>query len=116
MQQQILAKELGANSVFLSKWELNHAPVHPKYLNAVISFLGFIPKLKSNFDRLGTRTQLWRIENMVSMQEFVKKLDISKEEIQRIEQARHCKIDTQMESKINHFLKKSLTSSYAMPA
>ena len=109
--QHILAKEIGANSVYLSKWELNHPPVHPKYFNVLIDFLGFIPKLKSTYDRLGTRTQLWRMENKVSLNKFAEILNVQKEEIQRIEQVQHCKIDSQTETKINRFIKKKPISS-----
>ena len=106
IQQQVLAKELEANSVYLSKWELNHTPVHPKYLNDVITFLGFIPKLKSTFDQLGTRTQIWRIENKTTLKVFAEMLNIPKEEILRLEQSRYCKIDAQTEAKIISFMKK----------
>ncbi len=88
--------------------------MHPKYLNAILNFFGFTPKLKSTFDRLGTRTQLWRIENKITAKEFAEILNIPKEEIQRMEQARHCTIDIQIESKINCFLKNRAFSSFTM--
>lgn len=96
----------------LSSWELNSQTIHPKYLESIIIFLGFIPKLTSNFDVIGMRVKLWRTENFISIEEFSRMVTIPEEEIKKIEQARYCKVDKIRNRKINYFLKrnKSITS------
>ena len=110
LSQSALAKVFGVNGVALSMWELNRKPVHPKRFNAVIDFLGYVPKKSSKFDKLGTRTQLWRLQNDVSLQEFSELLNISVEEITRIETARYCKIDREISETITSFINTPLIS------
>ena len=105
LSQAVAAKFFGVNGMCLSSWELNRETIHPKYLEPILEFLDFIPKLKSNFDKLGTRTKLWRIQHSISMDDFLIMVGIQKEEILKIEQARYCKVDKKVVSKINTFLK-----------
>ena len=111
LSQAVAAKFFGVNGMCLSSWELNRETIHPKYLEAIIEFLGFIPKLKSNFDKLGIRTKLWRLQNNVEFEEFLSMINSPKEEILKIEEARYCKVDKKTEIKINTFLKNKTTSS-----
>ena len=111
IKQETLAEQFGVNGVALSNWELNRKPIHPKRFKDIIDFLGFIPEASSKFDRLGTRTQLWRLQNQVELKEFLYMIDIPKEEILKIEEARYCKVDKKTEIKINTFLKNKTTSS-----
>ena len=110
LSQATAAKFFGVNGMCLSSWELNRETIHTKYLEAIIEFLGFIPKLKSNFDKLGIRTKLWRLQNNVGFADFLSMINISKEEILKIEEARYCKLDKNTEIKINTFLKNNTTS------
>lgn len=100
ISQEALAKQFGVNGVALSMWELNRKPVHPKRFQSVIEFLGYVPKKSSKFDKLGTRTQLWRLQNDVSLQEFSELLSVQIDEVTRIETARYCKIDNRVSKAI----------------
>ena len=100
IKQETLAEQFGVNGVALSNWELNRKPVHPKRFHDVIDFLGFIPNKHSVFDKLGTRTQLWRLQNGVSLDEFLSLFNLKDEDISKIETARYCKIDTKLEDVI----------------
>ena len=95
MGKQTLAKTLGVHAMNLSMWELNRKPPHPKYLKDIFDFLGYVPTLKSTFDHLGTRSQLWRMHNHINLIDFALMTDVSEEEIQKIENARYCKKSTQ---------------------
>ena len=111
IQQQTLAQRFGVQPMYLSMWELNRKPPHPKYLTPILDFLGYVPKLKSTFDQLGTRSQLWRIHNNISLIDFALMADVPLEEIQKIEQARYCKMDSETKKKIERLLKTNITSS-----
>ena len=63
----------------------------------MIDFLGFVPNKYSSFDKLGTRTQLWRLQNNVNLEEFISMFNLEREEIIKIETARYCKIDVELE-------------------
>lgn len=106
ISQEALAKLFGVNGVALSMWELKRRPVHPKRFQSVIGFLGYVPKKSSKFDKLGIRTQLWRLQNDVSLQEFSELVNISIEEIIRIETARYCKIDDKVVVAIDSLIDK----------
>ncbi len=95
----------------LSSWELNRKQIHPKYLEAIIQFLGYTPKLKSKFDKIGMRTKLWRIQHSITLDDFSVMIAIPKEEIIKIETARYCKVDKKTERKVNQFLIVNLTFS-----
>ena len=110
ISQEALAKEFGVNGVALSMWELKRKPVHPKRFQSVIDFLGFIPKKSSKFDKLGTRSQLWRLQNNVSLLEFSELVNVPIEEITRIETVRYCKIDAELETKISEYIKHPISS------
>ena len=110
ISQEALAKQFGVNGVALSMWELKRKPVHPKRFLSVIDFLGYVPKKSSEFDKLGTRTQLWRLQNDVDLQEFSELTNIPLEEITRIETARYCKIDNKVSVVINSFIKDPISS------
>lgn len=111
LSQAKASKFFGVNGMYLSSWEINKKTIHPKYLESIIEFLGFIPKLTSNFDKIGMRTKLWRKQHFVSMDDFLRMVNIPKEEILKIEQARYCKIDKKIELKINSFLNSNTTFS-----
>lgn len=110
ISQEALAKQFGVNGVALSMWELNRKPIHPKRFQSVIDFLGYVPKKYSNFDKLGTRTQLWRLQNNVGFEEFISMFNLEKEVILKIETARYCKIDTELETKISEYIKHPISS------
>lgn len=111
ISQEVLAKQFGVNGVALSMWELNRKPVHPKRFQSVIDFLGFVPKQSSLFDKLGTRTQLWRLQNNVSFDEFINLFNLEKEVISKIETTRYCKIDTELETKISQYIQAPISSN-----
>lgn len=112
ISQESLAKQFGVNGVALSMWELKRKPVHPKRFQSVIDFLGFIPKKSSKFDKLGTRAQLWRLQNDVSLEEFSELINVPVEEVIRIETARYCKIDNKVSKSIEELIKNALSLSY----
>ncbi len=109
IKQETLAEQFGVNGVALSNWELNRKPIHPKRFNTVIDFLGFVPKKQSTFDKLGTRTQLWRLQNEVSLGEFVSLINLEKKDVIKIEQARYCKIDSKIEQIITALIQKPIS-------
>lgn len=104
IKQEALAKTFGVNGVALSSWELNRKQIHPKRFNKIIDFLGYVPKKHSEFDNLGIRTQLWRLQNNVSITEFSQMIHIPKKEIIKIEQARYYKKDIELEKTITNFI------------
>ncbi len=109
IQQEILAKKLNVNSVALSNWERNKKSPHPKHFNIIIDFLGFVPKKQSHIDKLGIRTQLWRLQNNTTLEEFASELNIPIEIIMRIEQARHCKLEEGTIKRILSFINKPIS-------
>ncbi len=111
ISQESLAKDFGVNGVALSMWELKRKPVHPKRFQSVIDFLGFVPKKSSRFDKLGTRTQLWRLQNDIDIQEFSELTNIPVKEITRIETARYCKIDNKVSKSVEKLIKNSFVIS-----
>lgn len=115
LSQATAAKFFGVNGMCLSSWEINRQTIHPKYLEPIIEFLGFTPKLTSNFDKIGIRTKLWRKQHSVSMDDFLSMINIPKEEILKIEQARYCKVDKKVALKINSFLRSNTTFSVRHP-
>jgi DNA-binding XRE family transcriptional regulator len=115
LSQAVAAKSFGVNGMCLSSWELNKKTIHPKYLESILDFLGFTPRLKSDFDKIGIRTKLWRKQHSVSMDTFLQMVNLPKEEILKIEQARYCKLDKKTETKINTFLKNNATSFATHP-
>ena len=115
LSQATAAKFFGVNGMCISSWEINRQTIHPKYLEPIIEFLGFTPKLTSNFDKIGMRTKLWRKQHSVSMNSFLSMINIPKEEILKIEQARYCKVDKKVALKINSFLKSNTTFSVRHP-
>ncbi|MGY0408223.1 MAG: helix-turn-helix domain-containing protein [Polaribacter sp.] len=104
IEQQDLAKQFNINSVALSQWELNRKPPHPKYFTQIIEFLGFTPVLKSDFDRLGIRTKLYKIQRNISLKEFVKEINISRELLYKIEESRHCKLEAKVKRRIEQYI------------
>lgn len=114
ISQESLAKDFGVNGVALSMWELNRKPVHPKRFQSVIDFLGYVPKKSSKFDKLGTRTQLWRLQNDVSLQEFSELVNVPIEEIIRIETARYCKIDKRFSESVGKLITHPLKLSHLL--
>ncbi|WP_288954738.1 helix-turn-helix transcriptional regulator [uncultured Polaribacter sp.] len=104
IKQETLAKQFGVNGVALSSWELNRKQIHPKQFNKIINFLGYVPQKQSEFDSLGIRTQLWRLQNNISITEFSEIINIPKKEIIKIEQARYYKSKKDLEEKIKLFL------------
>lgn len=81
IKQETLAEKFGVNGVALSNWELNKKPIHPKRFDTIIKFLGFVPQRKSEFDKLGIQTQLWRLQNNVTLTEFSQMINIPQKEI-----------------------------------
>jgi transcriptional regulator with XRE-family HTH domain len=110
IKQETLAQKFGVNGVALSNWELNRKPIHPKRFNDMIDFLGYVPQQQSKIDKLGTRTQLWRLQNNVTLKDFSQMLNISKTEIMKIEQARYYKKNVDMENIITECISKPISA------
>ena len=115
IKQETLAEQFGVNGVALSNWELNKKPIHPKRFNDVINFLGFVPKKQSSFDKLGTRTQLWRLQNHIDLEEFVSLFNLEREDIIKIETARYYKKDDELESTIIKHIQQPISSHVMHP-
>ena len=109
IKQETLAERFGVNGVALSSWELNRKQIHPKQFNKIIDFLGYVPGKQSEFDSLGMRTQLWRLQNNVNISEFSQLINIPKKEIIKIEQARYYKKDVDMGNKISKFIQEPIS-------
>lgn len=99
----------------LSNWELNRKPTPPKYLPLIIKFLGYIPKIKLDFDRLGIYTKLLRIDTNISVEELSKQIKISQKEIKHLEEGKYGKRHRILEKQVKEFLKLNSTSSVMNP-
>lgn len=104
IKQEVVADKLKVHSVALSNWEHNKKSPHPKHFDSIIDFLGFVPKKQSRFDKLGTRTQLWRLQNNITLEEFSSVLNTPIEIIVKIEEARHCKLEDEIKRRISAFI------------
>ena len=76
IQQQKLAELLGTNSVNLSCWELNKKSPHPKYIKAIIDFLGYVPEATSSFEQLGSRLLIFLENYNISLKKFSETFEI----------------------------------------
>ncbi|MFY0602762.1 MAG: helix-turn-helix transcriptional regulator [Flavobacteriaceae bacterium] len=108
--QQDVAKLLGINSVYLSSWEHKRKAPHPKYLDPIINYLGYIPRIISKIDFLGTRVKLYRKKYKLSIETFCQLGSIDVDVIMKLENARFCKIDKETKKVIEIQLKKAPTS------
>ncbi|MFV0572295.1 MAG: hypothetical protein ACK5M1_07690 [Xanthomarina gelatinilytica] len=75
----------------LSMWEHNRKPVHPKYVKAIVNYLGYVPNVTSKFEQLGTRTQLYRMKHKLTVEEFCHLGDIPTDVVIKLETMRFCK-------------------------
>ncbi len=99
-QQQEVAKILNVNQMYLSSWEHNRKPVHPKYVESVVDYLGYVPDVTGGFDRLGTRTKLFRMKHGISHGEFLHMANIEPHTLHRIEVKKWWNIDVQERERI----------------
>jgi len=105
--QQNVAKLLGVNSVYLSSWEHKRKAPHPKYFDAIIDYLGYVPNITSKTDFLGTRVKLYRKKHSLSVKVFCKLCNIDNHLAIKLENARFCKIDKQTKRMIEKQLKQA---------
>lgn len=76
----------------LSMWEHNKMFPHPKYVQTIIDYLDFVPNNTLKFERLGTRTILFRMKNQLSIEEFVQMTNIDSNVIWKIEKMKFSKL------------------------
>jgi DNA-binding transcriptional regulator YiaG len=81
--------------MYLSAWELNQKKPHPKHLKNIIDYLGYIPKINSKHERIGTQTKLYRIKHNLTLKEFCQMTNIDFDLVVKWENARYCKISKQ---------------------
>ncbi len=103
-----MAKLLGVNSVYLSSWEHKRKAPHPKYLDIIIDYLGYIPKITSKTDFLGTRVKLYRKKHNLFIETFCQLGNIDTHVVMKLENARFCKVDKETKKMIEKQLQKCL--------
>ena len=69
----------------ISKWELNRTPVHPKHVKNVIEFLEYTPSDISDFEYLGTKIQLWKMNREMSTIAFSELVKVPVVNVEKIE-------------------------------
>ncbi len=77
--------------MYLSSWELNQKAPHPKHVERIIDYLGYMPNITSKFEKLGTRTKLYRMKHNISIEEFCQMGNININVIMKLETMRFCK-------------------------
>lgn len=95
--------------MYLSSWELKQKAPHPKHLDNIIKYLGYIPNITSKFEKLGTRTKLYRLKYGLSLKEFLQMPNINSHIMMKLEQSRYCKIPKTEEKAIEKMLKQTPT-------
>lgn len=96
----------------LSAWELNQKAPHPKYVEDIIDYLGYIPSIKSKLERIGIRTKLYRLKYQLSLEEFIQMTNIDSNLINKIENYRFCKLEKGVLQKIEKAIKHKPTFSF----
>ena len=84
---------------------MNQKVPHPKHLEIIVDYLGYVPNITSSFEKLGTRTKLYRIKNKLSLETFLKKTNIDSNIIKKLEHSRYCKIPKTLNEMIIEKLK-----------
>lgn len=97
----------------LSSWELNQKAPHPKHLENIINYLDYIPKMKSKFERIGTRTKLYRLKHQLTLKDFIQMTNIDNNVVNKIENYRFCKLEKYVLHQIEKAIKQKPTFSYA---
>ena len=77
--------------MYLSSWELKQKAPHPKHVESIIDYLGYVPKINSKLEKLGTRTKLYRMKYNISMKEFCQMGNIDINVVMKLETMRFCK-------------------------
>ena len=77
--------------MYLSSWELKQKAPHPKHVENIINYLGYVPNITSKLEKLGTRTKLYRIKHNISIEEFCQMGNIDINVVMKLEEARFCK-------------------------
>jgi transcriptional regulator with XRE-family HTH domain len=96
---------INSRQIYLSSWELNRKSPHPKHIENIINYLGYIPQIKFSFEKLGTRTKLYRIKNKLSIQEFSQLNNIDINILDKLENSRSRKSSLEEQSLIENILK-----------
>lgn len=96
----------------LSAWELNRKAPHPKHLENIINYLGYVPNITSDFDKLGTQTKLYRIKHNLNLEEFLQITNIDSNVVSNLESLRFCKLPRTKVQAIKKALVKVPTSFY----
>lgn len=98
--------------MYLSSWELNQKAAHPKHLDSIIEYLGYIPNITSRFEKLGMRTKLYRMKYNLSMEDFIHMPNINSNIVMKLERLRFCKVSKTEEKAIEKTLKQKPTYFY----
>lgn len=85
----------------LSMWELGKVSPHPQYLEAVISYLGYLPDFDMRRERYGTLTKFYRLKYNLRLEEFLNLTNLEPDTIHDLENKRY----TRREKTANSFLK-----------
>lgn len=96
--------------MYLSSWELNQKAPHPKHLKNIIGYLGYVPTISSNIERLGMRTKLYRMKYNISLHEFCQMGNIDSDVVIKLETRRFCKLSKEDTRTIKKALKLNLIS------
>ena len=92
----------------LSSWELNQKAPHPKYVDVIIDYLGYVPKITSRIERLGSRIKLYRRKHNLGINEFCELKKIDKVLVIKHENQRFCKFSKEEQKIIEQALRNEL--------
>ena len=90
-QQQEVAKLLDVSQVYLSSWELNRQEPHPRYLESIVNYLGYFPKINLSFEKIGMAIKFYRMKYNLSLQDFCQMCNIEIDIVLKYEKAHYCK-------------------------
>ncbi|NQY01416.1 MAG: helix-turn-helix transcriptional regulator [Flavobacteriaceae bacterium] len=96
--QGYVAKLLNINQMYLSSWELNQKKPHPKHLENIIEYLGYLPEINVEYERLGMVTKLYRLKHQLSLEKFCQMANVDIDMVFKWEHARYCKVHNHQRS------------------
>lgn len=86
--QGFVAELLNINQMYLSSWELNQKKPHPKHLENIIEYLGYLPQTISKSELLGTQTKYYRMKYNLTLEELCQMTNMTSNVVTQLETKR----------------------------
>ncbi|NQX84696.1 MAG: hypothetical protein HRT67_02040 [Flavobacteriaceae bacterium] len=64
--------------------------IHPKHVELINDYLGYLPNITLKLEKLGTRTEIYRMKHNISTEEFCKMGNIDINVVMKLETMRLC--------------------------